>query len=68
MRIIKHGKDPLSAKPHRVKCRNCKTVFEFTASEAVVRPDWRDGDYYEIACPVCKRAVTKAIDRGIYNL
>ena len=60
MRIIKHGRDPSAGETHRSECRWCKTVFEWETIEARTVPDQRDGDYYEIACPVCKRLHTKA--------
>jgi len=66
VRIIKHGVDPEAAKQHRVKCRNCGTVFEFAQDEAQTIPDQRDGDFMQITCPVCKRMVTKYIDRRCY--
>ena len=67
MKIIKHGRDPSKSDPIRVTDLNCGTVFEFTSDEATVRPDPRDGDYYEVKCPVCGRLVTKAIDKRMWG-
>ena len=63
IRVVKYGKDPATADPLRVTCRNCRSVIEFLPSDVITRHDPRDGDYYEITCPVCKRECTKAIDR-----
>jgi PHP family Zn ribbon phosphoesterase len=63
MRIIKHGRDPRAGAIHKLKCVSCKTVFEFEAHEAKTVPDDRDGDFYQIACPVCDRLCTKNIDK-----
>lgn len=63
MRIIKHGKDPKAGAHYKTKCNTCKTVFEWHTGEARVMPDSRDGDYYEVKCPVCMRACTKAMDK-----
>lgn len=60
MRIIKHGRDPTTGAHYESKCLNCKTVFEWHTGEARLKPDARDGDYYEVNCPVCSRLVTKA--------
>ena len=61
MRIIKHGRDPYAGEIQRSKCLWCKTEFEWETSEARIVQDPRDGNYYEIACPVCERIHTKAI-------
>ena len=62
MRIIEHGRDPSAGEIHRSKCLWCKTVFEWETNEARIVQDPRDGNYYEIACPVCRRLRTKAIE------
>ena len=66
MRIIKRGRDPSAGEIHRSKCLWCKTEFEWETSEARIVQDPRDGNYYEIACPVCRRIHTKAIERLRY--
>ena len=67
MRIISYGKDPATGTDYKIKCNNCRTVFEFHSGEAITRPDPRDGDYYEVQCPVCKRLCTQAIKRISYG-
>lgn len=59
MRIIKHGRDPKAGAHYKSTCRMCKTRFEWHTGEAVLRPDARDGDYYEVKCPVCEGLVTR---------
>jgi len=56
--IIKRGDLP-GDPTHVVTCRHCKTEFRFNESDAREITDWRDGDYLEIACPVCNRNCTK---------
>ena len=52
------GKHILSA-----RCNSCKTEFEFAAQEAEYKSDQREGDYYEIACPLpgCGKTVLKSV-------
>lgn len=52
MRIIKKGKKP-EEKKYRGTCGKCKTVVEFKRSEAKFIPDFRDGDFLTVTCPVC---------------
>ncbi|QNH21245.1 hypothetical protein HEP73_02159 [Xanthomonas sp. GW] len=66
MHIIKRGRDPSAGEHHRSTCRRCGTKFEWHTGEATVLPDHRDGDYYQVICPVCSHAVTKAIDTRYY--
>lgn len=51
MKILQEGKLP-GNRAYRSQCRNCGTKFEFTALEATLVPDQRDGDYLEIRCPL----------------
>lgn len=60
VRIISEGVPPCQVE-HQVQCNQCKTVFAFTIREAKMHYDFRDGDYMEIACPVCNGAVTKSV-------
>lgn len=62
IRVIRHGRDPGSPDPLRLKCTRCRSVLDFLPSDAIQRPDPRDGDYYEVKCPVCGHACTKAIN------
>jgi endogenous inhibitor of DNA gyrase (YacG/DUF329 family) len=57
--ILKRGTPPAEARLTR-ECRRCGTEFRFTRSEATFHTDQRDGDYLEIACPVCGKPVTVA--------
>ena len=56
MRVIKSGKRPKD-KLKKMKCIECKTVFQFRMSEAESVLDDRDGDYYRINCPMCKEDI-----------
>jgi hypothetical protein len=51
MKIIEEGKLPefLAA---RVRCNNCKTVFEVNCGECDLHIDQRDGNFYSIMCPL----------------
>ncbi|WP_226426548.1 CpXC domain-containing protein [Xanthomonas sp. MWU16-30325] len=60
MRIIKQGRDP-AAELHEATCSNCGTVFEFNSGEARLQSDHRNGEYFEIACPLCGHRVTKEV-------
>lgn len=61
MNIIKRG-TRREDKEYRATCDACGTIFELKASEARFIPDSRDGNYYEIECPVCNTLVTIAQD------
>jgi len=39
-------------------CHRCKTVARWTGSDGTHRDDQRDGEWSEIACPVCKNPMT----------
>ena len=58
MKIITPGRLP-DLIEIRATCNHCKTVFEFTPREATLRSDQRDGDYYEVHCPLCGKVVTR---------
>lgn len=60
MKIISRGQTP-DLKPIRFECTHCKTVFEATQQETTFVPDQRDGNFWQVACPVCARLVTKAV-------
>lgn len=64
MRVIKIGVKKSEPDTEIVTtCRECDTQFGFLPSEAKLVNDNRDGDYYEIFCPVCSIKVTKAKPR-----
>ncbi len=60
MKIINRGSDPLAA-PIRSTCTRCYTEIEFLPSEAKHVSDQRDGDFYQIKCPVCPAIITHAV-------
>lgn len=60
--IIKRGEDP-AEKPIPATCTNCKTDITFLPSDAKRVPDQREGDYYEVICPVCPTKITVAVNR-----
>lgn len=62
MRILTKGKLP-TEKVYEVKCRYCKTRFEFKKGEAKEVDDQRDGTYLSIRCPLqgCNHFVTTNI-------
>jgi len=60
MKILKRGDKVERERAFVLTCSACKTEIECTTSEMRLQPDPRDGDYYEIACPVCDRPITQA--------
>lgn len=58
MKIIKSGKPPEEKTSPAVACHNCGCIFQFEAREGEFVPDQRDGSYYRIGCPECKRINT----------
>lgn len=59
MKILKLGK-PAGDEKFTATCNGCGTKVEFLKSETKYVNDPRDGDYWEIQCPVCPRRITKA--------
>lgn len=57
--IIRRGELPELEK-HEATCARCKTEFRFEAREARLVPDPRDGDFYQIGCPICGAHVAVA--------
>lgn len=51
--IIKLGVVP-GDRQHETTCRNCDTQFRFKEAEARFQRDQRDGDFWEIDCPLCR--------------
>lgn len=58
MKIIRKGVIP-SEKEHECMCSKCKSIFTFTEREAQLRSDQRDGDFFELNCPVCGNKIYK---------
>lgn len=63
IRIIKRGTPPEQLL-HYATCNHCGTEYEFTHNEAVPCRGRCDGDYLKPRCPVCKRDVFSADDKG----
>lgn len=61
--ITKRGTPPEQL-VHDATCTHCKTEYEFTRDEAEYISDQRDGDCLKTSCPVCKRDVFTAANRG----
>lgn len=61
--ITKRGTPPEQL-VHEATCTHCKTEYEFTRDEAKYISDQRDGDCLKTSCPVCKRDVFTAANRG----
>lgn len=59
MRIIEAGIKP-DDRVLRAQCRACETLFEFNTGEADRHHlgDYRDGEFWQIKCPVCESTVT----------
>lgn len=57
MEIIKRGIDPQEVE-YQAACHNCGTEVKFKRKEAEVVPDWRDGNFMRVDCPVCPNYIT----------
>lgn len=40
--------------PYRTKCIHCRSVLEVDKEDLELVDDWRDGNFYQFNCPVCK--------------
>jgi len=60
MKILSFGNIQVDSQPFALTCNACKTVIETCIGEMTKQWDQRDGNYYEIKCPVCDRMITKA--------
>ena len=58
--VIKRGV-PKDEVPLQVDCRRCESILQFRPVDVERVFDQRDGDFYTFKCPVCGRAVTKAV-------
>jgi RNase P subunit RPR2 len=58
--VVRRGQVP-SERIHEVTCRNCNSDLRFRESVAHRVFDQRDGDYFEVPCPVCGATVTKTV-------
>ncbi len=54
MKIIYNGiKDNHATQ--EITCYHCQSILEITVEDlGIVKNDFREGDYYNISCPVCK--------------
>jgi uncharacterized protein with PIN domain len=58
--IIKRGTDPRE-QPINTTCSRCKTEFSFHEADAKRVTDQRDGDYFDLPCPVCGKSCTVSL-------
>jgi hypothetical protein len=58
--IIKSGRSP-RPQAHQLTCVGCGSVLRFHEYEGTRVSDQRDGDYFTFKCPICHRALTKAV-------
>lgn len=61
VKIVRRGRLPQEIE-YQADCYGCKTLFTFAGVDAKFHSDQRDGDYYEIKCPVCNEPVTVNVD------
>ncbi|MDP9837564.1 DNA-directed RNA polymerase subunit RPC12/RpoP [Neorhizobium huautlense] len=61
--ITKLGKLP-GNEEHTGKCNHCKTEVKFKREAAKYHNDQRDGDYLEVACPLCSNPITTSVRGG----
>jgi hypothetical protein len=61
MKIIKRGKVD-KEKSATFDCHACRSKLEAEASEGVLMPDQRDGDYYLFRCPVCQAGISVSVN------
>ena len=54
---INHGKKYDDGKPFIGECEHCECKVECTKSEIQYNADQRDGNYYYVLCPECKRFI-----------
>ncbi len=47
----------------KITCNWCGSVLEITPDDlGKVKSDFRDGDYYNVVCPVCKNTIYLPVD------
>ena len=63
MRIIKAG-TVIYPWVGEWSCRSCGCRWELCKQDiAILVPDQRDGDYYQMDCPTCGRKVDRSVKR-----
>lgn len=60
MQIVKRGEAP-EEKVIDATCVRCRTEVRFRVGEAKYVNDQRDGDFYQVKCPVCTSLITKYV-------
>jgi RNase P subunit RPR2 len=55
MKIIKRGKGSLTDKAARFTCNECGSLIEAKKSEGKFEGEQKDGFYYVMRCPNCKK-------------
>ena len=53
--IVKKYGATVDHRQRAATCNHCKTEFDFSAADARVVHDARDGDAFVLPCPVCRR-------------
>jgi C4-type Zn-finger protein len=57
VKIIFYGRTNEETK-REIWCPECESIMETTIAEmGPVHPDQRDGDYYTVTCPVCRKNI-----------
>ena len=57
VQVIKRGTVPAD-RMHDAKCVRCQSELRFPERAAKLVLDQRDGNYFEVPCPVCGNQVT----------
>lgn len=60
MRVIRQGQDPRLT-PVTCTCAQCRSEIEFLPHEAKLVSDQREGDFYQLMCPVCSSTITRDV-------
>lgn len=55
MKIIKVGDLKRLDTAHRFECEHCGCIWEADRTEYLVQTDYRNGHYYMMQCPTCRR-------------
>ena len=55
MKILKIGDMKRLDSTRRFECEHCGCIWEADSSEYLTQTDYRNGHYYLMACPTCRR-------------
>ena len=59
MKIIIKGDNKKPWAGFKTKCHACESILELENSDSPkLVSDSRDGDYYELGCPICSKTIT----------